>query len=490
MTKVCLLTSFSSRKVADVLLIPFFEKQKPAFSEKNILALIPPSFLRAKDFTGKKGEAICYYPNKEKEKRILFIGLGEENSLKLEDVRRSFASGINVIKTKVKSANIIVPEMKEFSDKELFQATFEGVLLANHTFDRYKSEKDKLIEQCTFICKCKENIKDLQSILDSVFFTREMIIENADDVTPTFLAKKAQNLAKTYSSIKTTVFHRKQIEEKNLKLLAAVARASIEEPALIILEYKGALHSKKKMGLAGKGITFDTGGLNVKPTGSMETMRDDMSGAAVVLGTLQAIAALKLPINVVAAIASCENAIDSKSYKPGDVYQSHAGISVEITNTDAEGRLVLADALSYLQEEFSLEFLIDIGTLTGGVIVALGEEAAAIMSNDDRLSEELIEAGEKTHERLWRMPLYEEYKELLKSQVADIKNSGERKASAIQAAIFLQKFIKKSLPWAHIDIAGVAFPNQRKSYQPIQATGFGVRLLVEFFKKICEKQTV
>lgn len=486
MTQVQSITSFSSRKAADALILPFFEKQKPAFTEKGLASHLSSV---VKDFTGQKGEVICYYPSKGKEKRILFVGLGDEHTLTGEDIRRSFANAIHSIKAKVKSVNVVIPESKRLTEEEIFTAAVEGTLLANHVFDLHKSKKEKTISHITFISKSKQNIKELHTIIECVFFAREMIIDNADDVTPTFLAKKAQELAKAHSSIKTTVLHRRQIEEKKLGLLAAVARSSAVEPALIIIEYKGDPRSKRKIGLAGKGITFDTGGLNLKPTGGMETMRDDMSGAAAVLGTLRAVTALKLPINIVAVIASTENAIGSKSYKPGDIYRSHAGINVEISNTDAEGRLVLADALSYLQEQFDLEQMIDIGTLTGGAIVALGEEVAALMSNNDALAKKLLEAGEKTYERLWRMPLYEEYKDLLKSSVADIKNAGVRKASSIQAAMFLQEFIKKPLRWAHIDIAGVAFPEQRKSYQPIQATGFGVRLLVEFFKQVCEKAT-
>jgi leucyl aminopeptidase len=213
----------------------------------------------------------------------------------------------------------------------------------------------------------------------------------------------------------------------------------------------------------------------------MLTMRDDMSGSAAVFGTIYAIASLKLPINVVAVVGATENSIGPKSYKVGDVYQSRAGVTVEVTNTDAEGRLVLADALAYAQDVYAPKQIIDIATLTGAAVIVLGEEAGAIMSNNDRLAKNLMKAGEVTYERLWPLPLYKEYRDLMKSEFADIKNSGVRQASASCAGIFLERFIKKTA-WAHLDVAGVTFPDSRKPYHAARSTGFGVRLLVEFLK--------
>lgn len=330
--------------------------------------------------------------------------------------------------------------------------------------------------------------KKLDSIASAVYFTRDLVIGNADDVTPSYLAKQAQMLAKEHSSIQTKVLNHAQIVKEKLGLLAAVNRASSPEAALIIVQYKGDPHSSDVTGLVGKGITFDTGGLLIKPRGGMETMRDDMAGGAVVLGVLRAAAELKMKVNLIGVIPTTENAIGPNSYKPGDVYMSHAGISVEINDTDAEGRLVLADALSYLQTHYSPSRIIDLATLTGGAIVALGEEVAAICSNNDELTQQLTEAGERTYERLWRLPLYEEYQDLLKSKIADIKNSGPRKASTICGGIFLQRFVKK-VAWAHLDIAGVTFPEVQKPYQPVQATGFGVRLLISFLEKLYERKS-
>ena len=278
---------------------------------------------------------------------------------------------------------------------------------------------------------------------------------------------------------------REQIKMSHMGLLEAVSRGASEEPAFITIEYKGDPdESQDWTALVGKGITYDTGGLSIKPTSGMLTMRGDMGGAGAVLGVIHALCHLKIPVNVVALIASTENAIGPSSYKVGDVYTGHSGKTVEVTNTDAEGRLVLADAISYAQETYKLKRIIDLATLTGGAVVALGEEASALMTNNDRLAVELFKASQETSELVWRLPLYEDYKRLLDSKVADIKNSGDRKASAIQGGIFLQHFVDPKISWAHLDIAGVAFSDELKSYQPVQATGYGVRLLIRFFQQM------
>lgn len=479
-TKV--VSSLTNRKGADALILPFFEEQILAFSGKGLAPLFEQP-LKAGDFKGKSEEVLCHYPTKGEEKRLILVGLGKEKELTKEGIRISFAKAIQSIKAKIKNVNVQVPETDVLEEKEIATAVIEGVLLAAYVFDGNKSEKEKTISQATFIGANAEVLRRCQIICKNVWYARELIIRNADEVTPQFLGEQAKEIAKHFSTMKATVWGRKEIEKQKLHLLAAVGQGSETEPALITLEYKGAPESKSITALVGKGVTFDTGGLNLKPTGSIETMRDDMSGAAAILATLSAVAALKLPINLVGVIAATENAIGPKSYKPGDVFSSHSGLKVEITNTDAEGRLILADALSYVQKHYKPERIIDIATLTGGAIIALGEEVSALMTNDDQLAEQLIRAGESTYERLWRLPLYKEYNDLLKSKIADFKNSGVRKASPIQGGIFLLKFIKEC-KWAHIDIAGTAFPDQQKSYHSIQATGVGVRLLTAFLESL------
>jgi leucyl aminopeptidase len=266
--------------------------------------------------------------------------------------------------------------------------------------------------------------------------------------------------------------------------LLAVARGSAVEPTFIILHYKGVARSKDHTVIIGKGVTFDTGGLNLKTSG-METMRDDMSGAATALCTVAVAAALNLPVNVTAVVAATENAIDARSYKPGDVYKGYSGMTVEIGNTDAEGRLTLADALAYTVKELKPTRMIDFATLTGSMVVALGEGMSGLFCNEETLANSLLDSSQRTSEILWRMPLFEPYKEQLKSDIADIKNVGGRAAGSITAALFLQEFVQ-NVSWAHIDIAGTAF-GKEKGYVPKNGVGFGVRLMVDFLENLSKK---
>ncbi len=472
----------------DTLILPFWQGKLPefAFREKTAKTLAAPA-LKTGDFSGKAEELFFFYPSRGREKRLLLLGLGEEKKLTPEGMRRCYAQALRLLHAKKsKNIRIILPETDKQAETFLASAV-EGMLLANYSFDYHRAEKQPLVQK-VFIEKGSSSdlslCKKLQAIASAVYFTRDLVMGNADDVTPTNLAKQAQSLSKSFPLIETEVFTRSRIEKENLKLLLAVSQGAKTEPAFIIVKYRGNPSSQELTALIGKGITFDTGGLLLKPRGGMETMRDDMAGGAVVLSTIRAAAELKMAINLIGIVASTENAIGPGSYKPGDVYGSHAGISVEIADTDAEGRLVLADAISYVQTHYAPKRIIDLATLTGGAIIALGEEVAAICSNNEQLTDQLMAAGEKTYERLWPLPLYEEYAELLKSKIADIKNAGPRKASTICGAMFLKRFVKEPVAWAHLDIAGVAFVDPQKPYHPIQATGFGVRLLLAFLESL------
>lgn len=481
--------TFQDRPKSDALVLPFWHGKKeavPAFSSKEFDALYS-SVVEVGDFSGKEGE-VYYLMDGRVEKRLVLLGLGEEKKADNESFRRSYGHAVKLLrKVKAEKVSILAPAMK----KEQCRAICDGLFLSNYAFNdnRHdtKGEQPPLIKEFCFIGLKKEAFAHCQkslTIAQAVHFARGLVINNADDVTPTFLAHQAKELAKDFSSVKTKVMDRKQIRQEKMGLLEAVSRGATTEPAFILIEYRGDSRHKEFTAIVGKGITFDTGGLNLKPGSNMETMRDDMSGAAVVLATIRAAAQLKLKINLLGVIASTENAIGPHSYKVGDVYKSHSGTTVYIADTDAEGRLVLADALSYAQDNYPLTRAIDLATLTGSIVVALGEEVSGLFSNNDKLADALFDAGEETYERLWRMPLYAEYKELLKSKFADIKNAGGRAGGSITAALFIQRFIKKELPWAHLDIAGTAFPSELKSYQPVQATGFGVRLLVQFLENL------
>ncbi len=430
------------------------------------------------DFKGKEGETLFLYKKDRKENRILLVGLGSEKQCTLETIRRGYGAALkSCLQKRLRSISVALPE----TDFEVAYAAAEGLFLANYTFDKLKSEKDILVQKICFIDTDIKECRKAETIISAVNFARDLINGNADDITPQFLAKTAQGLAS--KTIKTTVLDKKALEKVGMGLLLAVARASMQGPTFIILEYRGNPRSSDVTALVGKGITYDTGGLILKPKGGMETMKDDMSGGAAVMGTIKAAAALGLKVNLIGAIPCTENAIGSKSYKPGDVYKSYSGKTVEIWDTDAEGRLVLADAVSYVQDKYKPSRIIDIATLTGGVVVALGEDTTGLFSNDDDLATSLISSGIQTHERLCRLPLYSDYKEGLKSHIADIKNSGpDRKASPIRGAIFIQEFIGK-IPWAHLDIGGTAYLGAPRHYHLTPATGVGIRLLLDFLQK-------
>lgn len=491
----------SKRKEAELLVLPFWQRQKkdhthvkPAAVITSFEALLKPA-LESGDFKGSVGETLLTYGAKENENRVLLLGLGKEEAITVECLRRAYS---NVAKECQKRAithiNVVLPtisELRKVSVEECLKGVAEGILLTNYRWEKLASldEETVLLKSVCLVGihpKFLGSLKECEHIAEGVYLARDLINGNADIVTPLFLAESALKIADKFPSVHAKIYDRAKIEEKEMGLFLAVARGASVDPAFIYLTYKGFPSSKEHTILIGKGVTFDTGGLNLKPTGSMETMRDDMSGAATVLATIAIAAALNLKINVTAVVAATENAIDAKSYKPGDVYKSYAGVTVEIGNTDAEGRLTLADALAYSVKNFKPTRMIDLATLTGSVVVALGEGMSGLFCNDEKLARGLLDAAERTSEVLWRMPLHEPYKEQLKSDIADLKNVGGKPAGAITAALFLQEFVQGT-PWAHIDVAGTAFANKEKGYVPKNGTGFGVRLLVDFLQNASKK---
>jgi leucyl aminopeptidase len=470
----------NQRKAADLIVLPFWQGKKlahPACEMKEFAELFALP-VQSGDFKGKEGETLVLYSRKQKhEKRVMLLGLGAEKTHSADSFRRAYAAAVKAsLHKKHKTLNLLLP-----TEGDLEESICEGVCLTNYAFDVFKEKPAPLLTKACLIGGGKELLrrcKKTAAIISAVNYTRDLVNGNADDVNPQMLSARAEELQKEFSSIKTTVFDKKRIEKEKMGFLLAVSRGAACDPAFLVIEYRGNPSSKERTAIIGKGITYDTGGLNIKQTGQMETMKCDMAGAAAVLGTLRAAALIGLKANLVGVIATAENAIGPNSYKPGDVYRGYSGKTVEISNTDAEGRLVLADALAYTEAHLKPTRIIDLATLTGGIVIALGEEATGLFSNNDKLAKELIHAGEKTHERLWRFPLYPEYKDALKSPIADLKNSGGRKASSITAAVFLQQFIKNT-PWAHLDIAGTAYLSELKPYHPTHATGVGVRLLIE-----------
>jgi leucyl aminopeptidase len=487
-------SSLKLRKKSDLLVIPFWKGMKHVEAAADIASLKQylDAPLATHDFLAKEGEIVLLYISGEPEKRIVLLGLGPQEAITVEKLRRAYGGVTKFChKKKIAEINLVMPECSALAKGDLVRGVAEGLLLPNYVFsslkhDAVKDDQPVLLQKATLIGCSKQELalaERYATICHAVDLARDLVNGNADDITPQYLAAVAQGLSKTCKHVKTTVFDKKRIEKEKMGLLLAVNRGSSRDPAFIICEYKGKPKSSDHTVIIGKGITFDTGGLNLKPTGSMETMKGDMAGAAAVLAIIQAAASLELKVNVTAVVPTTENSIGSKSYKPGDVYVSYAGKTVENGNTDAEGRLILADALAYSTKHLKPSRIIDLATLTGAVEVALGNEATGLLSNNDVLADLLIRFGCETQERVWRLPLYEEYKDQLKSDIADIKSTGGRQAGCITAAIFLHEFVGKT-PWAHLDIAGTAFLSDSKRYLPKHGTGVGVRLIVSLLENL------
>ncbi len=476
----------------DLLVIPLLkDKKKPDIPLKNTKWLDQIHVLISTgDFKGKEGEIAYLYPEDLPQKRMALLGMGETEKITIENLRRVFGSLVKSCHAKkIRNIEIHFPKIPGFMQEDLIRGMAEGLLLPNYQFTKLKHDSLKdntsvLIENVNITGIDPGYLKQFnksKTICESVYFARDLVNGNADEVTPQFLVRTAQSLANSHTKIKATIFDKKRIEKEQMGLLLAVNRGSDSNPAFIILEYKGSAKSKEHTVLIGKGITYDTGGLNLKSSG-METMKADMAGAAMALATVKAAAELKLPVHLTAVIPTTENSISASSYKPGDVYRSYSGKMVEITNTDAEGRLILADALSYAEKNLKPTCLITFATLTGAMDIIFGSEAMGMMTNNDALADLFTHAGSATFERVWRLPLFEEYKEHLNSDVADIKNYGSRSASSITAAIFLQQFLSNQTPWIHFDIARTAYSAEPKRYNPRFATGCGVRLMIEFLQ--------
>lgn len=487
------IADIKKRKHADVVICPMWKAEKPQFAaeaeEFHSLGKVALD-----DFCAKKGETLLLYREKGTEKRVLLLGLGEKKNCQAETLRYVYAAAIKYLRSKkIKRCNVLLPSLASIDFFLIIRASLEGLILANYAFDQFKSTSCNEPIESICICGIDQEeaslVNKTKQIMEGVYLARNLVNANADSTNVEGLIKVAKDLEKSCKKLKIVILREKQLEKEKMNLLLAVGKASVCPPAVVILEYMGDPNSKDKIALVGKGITFDTGGLNLKTTGHIETMKCDMAGSATVLGVIHSLCKLGIKRNVIGALAIAENAIGPSSYKPGDVYTARSGKTIEITNTDAEGRLVLADTISYIEDVYAPRVLIDFATLTGAIVIALGEEATGLFSNNDSLVMALRKAALRTDERLWRLPLYPEYTEMLKSEIADLKNSAGRPGSSCTAAAFLQQFVKKSA-WAHLDIAGTAYLSKPKSYHPTLATGAGVRVTVDFLEHFDEEDSV
>jgi leucyl aminopeptidase len=413
--------------------------------------------------------------------RIYLLGLGEDkDAVKLEDAFRKLA-----FDTKKNWNKSIQVYAELLSDKAIKQAVI-GLELSNYEIGKFKSEKSKQEDVAVqFISK-----NDISYVLKEGKYTGETINQikalvdaPANFKTPEYLGDWAVKSAKAYA-YKCSVLNQDELKKQGFSAVIAVGQGSVNPPVVIVTEYMSKPNAKIDIGLVGKGITFDSGGLSIKPSTNLHYMKSDMGGAAVVLGVVELVAKLKLDVNLVGIVASAENAVDKNSYRPGDVINSYSGKTIEIIDTDAEGRLVLADGLSYLIKQFQPEKIIDVATLTGSVVRTLGFSAAGMFTNNTEMASTMSDLGFKTNERVWHLPLFEDFEADLHSDIADLRNfSGKPIAGAINAAKFLEAFTESHKSWMHLDIAGVSFGDSPYSKMK-SASGFGVQLITNYIKSL------
>lgn len=441
-------------------------------------------------------ENVTYFTLKDG-KIVFIVKVDNRKKLNSDTFRRASYSLTQKLKSLKLRSTVIFPI--ELSDEEIstyfknhefyIQTYLEGLKLGDYKYDEFLSEKNNL-EIKTFIYYPEVSTQRLQDIFRTteilmkyVYFARDLQNKPSNELTPKRFVELVKEQTNKIKSVRIKAFNFEEIKRLKMGGLIAVGKGSDNLPYFLILEYNGDFKKKDKHVLIGKGITFDSGGISLKPASGMWDMKGDMSGAAAVASTILAAAELKLKVNLIGLVPLAENMPSGKSMKPGDIIRTASGKSIEIDNTDAEGRLILADAIEYAKR-YNPKMVIDLATLTGACVVALGQFAAGLFTRSDELANELIRTGDLTSEKVWRLPLWDDYHSLIQSKVADVKNVGRRWAGAITAACFLEKFVDDKYQWAHLDIAGPAFEHDTIPYNNNTMTGYGVRLLVEFFKNL------
>ena len=437
------------------------------------------SLQNSKDFKGNSGEVLSLFT--QKGQRIVLIGLGEKDKCDLGTLQTATNKAIKVIASS--PAQTVSNYMTDLDFHNTNHATAAKIIsiAASHAAYRYEAtkhfkedNKHSLDSMDMYAAeKHASVIKQAAAIAEGVKTTRELGNLPPNICNPKYLAKKAKNISKQYENCSLTVLNHKEMETLKMGALMAVGRGSRNKPKMIVLKYKGADKSQKPHVLVGKGITFDTGGISLKPGANMDEMKYDMCGAATVIGTFVAVAEMQLPINLIVIVPAVENMPDGDAYRPGDVVTSYSGKTIEVLNTDAEGRMILCDALTFAQE-FEPQVLIDLATLTGACVVALGHVASAVMSKQDQLPQDILAAGVAIHDRAWQLPLWDDYQKQIDTTFADMQNVGGFPAGSITAGCFLSRFTEDA-NWAHIDIAGTAWASKKEG-----ATGRPVAMMVQY----------
>ncbi|MDH3678111.1 MAG: leucyl aminopeptidase [Nitrosopumilus sp.] len=481
-----------ARKKTEMLGGFVLENSDKILGLNNISSKISSSVKQSlKDLNGEMGKIVVIPTNnKVPAKRIVLAGIGKKEKITNDTIR--FVSGKIAQKAnelKLKEFSIITPSNSVIETVSATSQITEGCKMALYKFEKFKSKKEGLSPDLSILVsksnKVSKAIKDSEIISDGVIFTKSIANLPPNECAPTNLASFAKTMAKK-NKMKCTIFSKNELEKKGFGGITAVGKGSKNEPKLIVLEHNCGSKNEKPIVLVGKAVTFDTGGISLKPGDKMDEMKFDKCGGCTVLGIMKAVSELRLPLNVVGIVPSVENMPGGESYRPGDIIKLYNGKTAEILNTDAEGRLILADALSFGEKQYSPKAIIDFATLTGACIIALGTNVAAIVSNNERLKQKIKESSERTSEEVWELPLNDDYMDMIKSDVADMKNIGiGRAAGTITAAAFLRNAIEET-PWVHVDIAGVAWTQvatKSKPYNPKGATGFGVRLILDYLQK-------
>jgi leucyl aminopeptidase len=478
------------KKQVEMLVIPVCED-----ADIHPSALMPEVMHQAKslkEFNGADNEDIVFYaPSGVQAAQVMIIGLGKKDKIDGEVMRRACGRAIKkCIQKEIAEALFVIPfvEFNHIGPDVILEAMVEGALLGNYQFDQFKKPKHPSLLKIAFavpeetVQHASRLSQKIKTICDGTLLAREWVTTPSNLKRPEQFARSLVQMAEK-ENLKTEVLDHLALKKKKFGALLAVAAGSDANARMVILEHNPG-NAAQTFALVGKGVTFDSGGINLKPQGSIEDMKMDMAGAAAVAATMITAARLRMPVRLIGVLPLVENMPSGSATRPGDIVKSFSGKTIEINNTDAEGRLILADALSYVIQTYRPDAVVDLATLTGACVVALGERIAGVFSPDDRMSETLIASGQKTFERCWKMPLPEDYKDLLKSEFADICNiTGLKWGGAITAALFLSEFTENTR-WMHIDIAGPAYVKKETAYCGAGGTGFGVRLLCDWLEKM------
>lgn len=479
---------------ADVIVVPVYqetplEADSPAAQLDASLDGLLKDYLDSGDFSAAlNSTTLLRTRGSIAAPRVLLVGLGKPESFTVDHLRQASASAATTVqKLGVATMAMLLPA-SVLALAAQSQAATEGALLGLYSLKTYKTAEDEtdkgqlselqlLAASSSAQQTLNEGVERGEIIAQAVSLARDLANSPGNDVNPSYLANTAKQIAKK-TSLKCKVLSQSDMEKLNMGCLLGVAQGSVQPPVLIMLDHAPNGATEAPVVLLGKGITFDSGGISIKPAASMEDMKMDMSGGAAVLGAMQALAQLGHPRRVVGLVPASENLPSGEAVKPGDILRAMSGKTVEVINTDAEGRLVLADALSYAVANLNPERMIDLATLTGAVVIALGSHATGMMGTDEDMMSILNDAGEQTAERVWQLPLFEDYSKQIKSDFADIKNVGGREAGSITGGAFLKEFVG-DIPWVHLDIAGTAWTSTARPYIPKGATGVGIRLLID-----------